>query len=147
MKSIRSSMLSNLFTLAIGVAALSMASAYAQSAANGTFTLTHETRWGMVVLPAGSYSFALQSPVMPAKLVVRKTDGSQTAMLLPRAVSQEQPGSSSRLVLAHTGSGKLFVSELYLGDLGVSLHYTDSKIRVPATETAKLNDMYSHSGK
>ena len=147
MRSIRSSMLSNLFTLAIGVAALSMASAYAQSATNGTFTLTHETRWGMVVLPAGSYSFALQSPVMPAKLVVRNTDGSQTAMLLPQAVSQEQLSGSSRLVLAQTGRGTLFVSELYLGDLGVSLHYTDRKIILPASENGGLNALYSHSGK
>jgi len=42
------------------------------------------------------------------------------------------------LVLSHNESGESFVSALYLGDLGVSLHYAPPKAQVPASETAKL---------
>ena len=44
----------------------------------------------------------------------------------------------SKLVLTHDASGESFVSALYLGDLGLSLHYATPKAQMPATETAKL---------
>jgi hypothetical protein len=137
MKSIRSSMLFKVFILAIGVLGASAGSAHAQ-AASGTFTLAHEARWGTVVLPAGGYMFSLQSPGMPATIVVRQTNGSRVAMVLPRAVSEEKLESTSRLVLSHNERGESFVSALYLGDIGVGLHYGQPKTEMSAPETAKL---------
>ena len=137
MKSIRNSMLFKVFILAIGVVGASAGSAHAQ-AANGTFTLAHETRWGSVVLPAGEYMFSLQSPGMPAKIVVRQTSGSWVAMILPQAVSEEKLTGTSRLVLSHNEKGESFVSALYLGGIGLGLHYTQPKSEMSAPETANL---------
>jgi hypothetical protein len=137
MKSIRSSMHFHAFILAIGILGASAGSAHAQSA-NGTFTLSHETRWGSVVLPAGQYMFSLQSPSMPAHLIVRETSGSRVAMVLPQVISQEKVTGTSRLVLTQNERGESFVSALYLGDIGLGLHYTQAKTGMPTPETAKL---------
>ena len=134
MKSIRSSMLFKAFILAIGALSASVSPAYAQSA-HGKFTLTHETRWGSVVLSPGDYAFSLQSPNLPAPIMVGKTGSSQIAVVLPQAVSSEKLTDASRLVLRQEG-GESFVSALYLGDLGLSFHYAPPK--APAAETAKL---------
>ena len=82
MKSIRSSMLFKVVILAIGALAASAIPAQAQSA-TGKFTLTHEARWGNVLLSPGVYSFALQSPSLPAAIMVGKTGAAQIAIVLP----------------------------------------------------------------
>ena len=135
MKSIRSSMLCRMFVLAIGLAGASVIPAQAQSA-SGKFTLTHETHWGNVLLTPGIYSFALQSPSLPAAIMVGKTGAAQVAIVLPVEVSAERPAVSSTLLLNRTAAGESFVSALYLGNLGLSLHY--SAPRSPVTESAKL---------
>ena len=135
MKSIRSSMLCRMFVLAIGLAGASVVPAQAQSA-TGKFTLTHDARWGNVLLTPGVYSFALQSPTLPAAVMVGKTGEAQIAIVLPASVSTEKPGVGSTLLLNRTASGESFVSALYIGDLGLSLHY--SAPRSPVTESAKL---------
>jgi len=144
MKSIRSSMLFKVFMLAIGVMGSSawVSSAYAQSA-SGKFTLTHETRWGGVVLPPGDYTFSLQSLSLPAPIMFRKPGS-----VLPRTVSTEKLADDSRLVLGHDESGASFVSALNLGDIGVSLHYAPPKAQMPASKTVKLGPIAdSRTGK
>jgi hypothetical protein len=138
MKSRRSSMFAKTFVLVIGLLSASAGLAHAQSAANGTFTLAHETRWGSVALPAGDYTFSLQSPGMPAAILVRQTSGHAMAMVLPQAITQESLNGASKLVLSRTERGQSFVSVLYLEDLGLTLHFTQPKIEAQATETAKL---------
>jgi len=137
MKLTRSSSLFSVLILAIGVLGTSASSAYAQSA-NGRFTLPHETHWGAVILPPGDYTFALQSPSLPAPIMVSQTGSSKIAVVLPQTVSSEKLTDDSRLVLKHNQSGESFVSALYLGDLGVSLHYAPPRSQRPASETAKL---------
>jgi hypothetical protein len=137
MKSKRSAMLFKIFVLAVGALGASLGSAQAQSA-SGKFALTHETCWGGVVLPPGDYTFSLQSPSLPAQIVVRKADG-EMAIVLPQVVSTERLAETSKLVLNRSASGESFVSALYLGDLGLSLHYASPKAQVPASETARLN--------
>jgi hypothetical protein len=136
MKSIGNSMLFKLFILAVGVAGASAIPAHAQSA-TGKFTLTHEARWGNVLLSPGVYSFALQSPSLPAAIMVSKTGAAQVAIVLPAAVSAERLSNGSTLVLTRTQAGESFVSALYLGDLGLSLHYSAPRSPM-ATESAKL---------
>jgi hypothetical protein len=70
--------------------------------------------------------------------MVGKAGSSQIAIVLPRAVSAEKLAEGSRLVLSHNASGESFVSALYLGDLGLSLHYESSQARMAVPETAKL---------
>ncbi|MGH9548869.1 MAG: hypothetical protein ACRD3W_05805 [Terriglobales bacterium] len=135
MKSIRSSMLFKMFVLAIGLAGTSVIPAQAQSA-SGKFTLTHETHWGNVLLTPGVYSFALQSPTLPAAIMVGRTGAAQIAIVLSASVSAERPGVGSTLVLKRNSAGESFVSALYLGDLGLSLHYSAPRSQV--TASAKL---------
>ncbi len=137
MKSIRSSMLFKAAVLAIGTLGMGIGSAHAQSA-NGKFTLTHEAHWGSVVLSPGVYSFSLRSPSLPAPIMVGKTGSAQIAIVLPEVVSTEKPVEGSRLVLTRNDAGESFVSALYLGDLGLSLHYASPKVQTPAAETARL---------
>ena len=136
MKSIRSSMLFKVVILAIGALAASAIPAQAQSA-TGKFTLTHDARWGNVLLTPGVYSFALQSPSLPAAIMVGKTGKTRIAIVLPAAVSTEKLSPGSTMVLTRTAAGESFVSALYLGDLGLSLQYSAPRSPV-ATESAKL---------
>ena len=139
MKSIRSSMLFKLFILTVGLVSATAIPAHAQYA-TGKFTLTHEARWGNVLLSPGVYSFALQSPSLPAAIMVGKAGGMQIAIVLPASVSAERLGAGSTLSLNRTEAGESFVSTLYLGDLGLSLHYSAPRPQVP-TESAKLGPM------
>lgn len=91
MKSIRSSMLFKMFVLAIGLAGASVIPAQAQSA-SGKFTLTHETHWGNVLLTPGVYSFALQSPSLPAAISCK---ASAEEILLPSSCRKSTEESSS----------------------------------------------------
>ena len=70
--------------------------------------------------------------------MVGKTGSAQVAIVLPEVVSTEKPVEGSRLVLTRNDAGESFVSALYLGDLGLSLHYATPKAQTPAAETAKL---------
>ena len=136
MKSIRSSMLFKVVVLAIGVLAAYATPAQAQSA-TGKFTLTHDARWGNVLLTPGVYTFSLQSPSLPAAIMVGKTGAAQIAIVLPASVSTEKPGTGSTIVLTRNQGGESFVSTLYLGDLGLSLHYSAPRSPM-AAESAKL---------
>ena len=136
-----------LFVLAVGAVSASASSpAHAQSA-HGNFTLPYEVRWGEVLLSPGVYTFALKSPSLPAPLLVGKEGGSRIAVVLPQGISTEKIEEGSRLVLSHNAMGELFVSALYLGDLGISLHYDAAKVRRAAAETAKLVPADSQPGK
>lgn len=59
----------------VGLAALAMValatSGNAQNAYQGKFTLPFETHWGGATLPAGDYTFALQSMSSPYTLYIR----------------------------------------------------------------------------
>jgi hypothetical protein len=145
MKSIRGSMLLKLLVLAIGSLGAGVTSAHAQSA-NGKFTLAHDAHWGSVLLTPGVYTFSLQSPSLPAPIMVGKAGGAQIAVVLPEVVSMEKLKEGSRLVLTRNDAGESFVTALYLGDLSVSLHYGVPKAQ--AAETAKLGPIAdSQAGK
>jgi hypothetical protein len=136
MKSIRSSMLLKMLVLSIAALGVSAGSAHAQSTA-GKFTLPHEARWGSVLLAPGPYTFSLRSSSLPAVIMVASAGSPKVAIVLPWVVSTEKLTDSSKLVLAHDASGESFVSALYLGELGMSLHYAPPKAQA-AAETAKL---------
>src|SRR5437588_6552458 len=143
MKLIRSSLLLllKLLVLAIGVLGLSATNAHAQAAANGTFALTHGTRWGGVLLPPCQYAFSLQSPGLPSQIVLRRAGSSQLAIVMPQTVTSDKLTRNSRLVLHSHEGGESFVSALYLGDLGLALYYAPPRMQVAAAQTAKLGPM------
>jgi hypothetical protein len=96
-------------------------SASAQSAYKGTFTLTQEARWGSAKLPAGDYSFVLESMAIPAKITVRGPNGSQFVTTVSN--DRENLDRSSSLKIERRGNSR-FVSEIYLAEIQLQLHYS-----------------------
>lgn len=108
----------------------------AQAVANGKFTLTHETYWSGAVLPAGDYMFSVEYSSSPARVIVRKVDGASVAILIPQALSMPEASETSRLILERKGE-MLYVSDLYVGQIGLVLHYSAPRPK-PALELARV---------
>ncbi len=140
MKSLRISLLFRalLFVLAVSAVGASVSIPADAQSAHGNSTLPYQVRWGKVLLSPGVYTFSLKSPNLPAPLMVGKEGSFRIAVVLPQGISTEKFEEGSRLVLSRNATGELFVSALYLGDLGVSLHYDAAKAQRASAETAKL---------
>lgn len=98
--------------------------AAAQGGRQGSFTLPNEVRWQGVVLPAGEYTFSLESTGLSAKVVVRGKNIGAFVMAIEASSSRtDQP---SELIIERR-SGSCFVRELYLAELGLHLRYSVPK--------------------
>lgn len=106
--------------IAMVAACVAASPASAQAAYAGKFTLTQEVRWGAAKLPAGDYSFVLQSTGIPAKIVVRGANGAQFVnTVLSDRISADQP---SNLKIQRRGTTR-FVSEINLAEVKLQLRY------------------------
>lgn len=122
MKNMSSSFVrSKVFALALGVLFALPILAHAEGY-KGKFTLPNETHWGSVVLAPGDYDFVLDSASAPTKVVVRSADGKVAAMLVSMWSSETNVVKSNSLQLETRGS-QLFVSAVYMKDMGVELHF------------------------
>jgi hypothetical protein len=124
--------ISRIFAIAaVGLFAVcvSASPASAQNAAQGRFTLSHEVRWQGAALPAGDYTFAMESTARPNKMIVTGPNGS--VFELSKAISDRTTGQPSCLTLERRG-GTSFVRELYLADLG--MHFSYSVPEIPKNE-------------
>ena len=82
----------------------------------GKFTLPSETHWGQATLPAGDYSFALDTDYPGSRVTVIR--GKQTvAMIMSPGVNYIKSGRSE--IVMESGA----VREVNLPQIGVSLHY------------------------
>lgn len=89
----------------------------------GKFTLPFETRWGKAVLPAGDYTFTVDSTALPATVTVHSVRESKTApMIMAQAISQHGTSGQSSLIVARN-SGKGVVRGLQLAELGLDFEY------------------------
>lgn len=84
-----------LFSIVAGAVA-----ANAQTTFHGTFQLTSQVRWGKAVLPAGEYTFTMNSVQSP--LVIQSVNGKASAMASAISSVDAAPGGSYILI---TGSG------------------------------------------
>lgn len=92
----------NLLLSFLLLAAVSLPSA-AQDA-SGKFTVTHETRWGTAVLPAGSYSVSLRSGAAPFVIVTSDTRSALSIMAVAQYAETAQCKSSSLELEQNAGS-------------------------------------------
>ena len=107
--------------LAIGACANT---ATAQNRYEGKFTLPHEVRWQGRVMPAGDYTFSIQSLSLPAMLRLQGPNG---AMFIPTSgISDAATNKKSSLTIKER-RGARFISELYLAEPGVHLCYSVPK--------------------
>ena len=124
MKSIRSFLLVKSLLFGLLAAGLSPRLATAQASVEGKFTLPFEARWGNALLQPGDYSFSIQSTDLPARVVIRREPrGGQIAMVLARGWDSSSSSDQSALTVAHRG-GKVSISSLYLGKLGLTFYYS-----------------------
>jgi hypothetical protein len=111
-------------TLGLFAAAALAGPAAAQSACKGNFKLSNDIRWNGNVLPAGEYSFVLESATVPALIVLRGPKGSQILMSVGQTRSKDGKQSFMAIERRH-GSG--YVRELYLAPIGVHFFYNVPK--------------------
>jgi hypothetical protein len=112
----------------------SASSASAQNAFQGKFTLPDDVRWANTSLPAGDYTFSLNSRTMPGRVFLQGPNGG--AFILTSVIDNRHEGDSSRLTIEHRG-GVSFVRSMYLADLGVELTYSVPKTPKKNVELAK----------
>ena len=114
--------------LAIGFGA---GASQAQSVYKGSFTLDQDVRWQNATMPAGHYTFTVESTTHTKPVLVSGPGGQIFQM--PMMTQQTNLGTQSKLILEWRGE-ELCVHEMDLGQPGLNILY-----RVPkATENDKL---------
>ena len=86
----------------------------------GRFTLPHQVRWGSVVLPAGEYTFTMQSAAVP--YVIHLRGEGIAAIIMTISVDTKASSGRSQLDLVQTGS-EYVVRALEAPALGVTFLY------------------------
>jgi hypothetical protein len=112
----------------------SASSASAQNAFQGKFTLPNDVRWANATLPAGDYTFSLNSTSMPGRVFLQGPNGG--AFILTSVIDERNEGDSSKLTIEHRG-GIRFVRSMYLAELGVELTYRTPKTPKQDVELAQ----------
>jgi hypothetical protein len=95
--------------------------AAAQSVAGGSFTLPHEIRWGRANLPAGDYTFSLNSASAMNPMIVKGPKGA--VFEFAATVSDRHFDGPSVLILERR-DGIFFVRELDLAEASLEILYT-----------------------
>jgi hypothetical protein len=96
--------------------------ASAQVAFHGSFTLHHQIRWQNATLPAGDYTFEMQSLATP-RITLRGPRGPQ---FITASVADEKVIGKSMLVVETRGNESC-VRELRLAPIGRALRYSVPK--------------------
>ena len=104
---------------------LSASHAGAESSLQHRFKLSSEAHWGLAVLPAGEYSFTLDSVGSFPMVVVRSIDGKCAGMFQAQSITQAKDSEQSVLTLTREG-GEMFVSSLAIGEMQVVVPYPQS---------------------
>lgn len=125
MKSTRSFRWFGFAAFAIAAALLAPASLGAQSLFQGHFTLPVETQWGGVALPAGDYSFTVESRSLPGTVTINGEAGK--AMIIAAGGSSERFKASDSVLVLDRYLGRGVVRALYLKPLGMTFYYKPPK--------------------
>lgn len=122
MKSLRNRVLI-IAAVALAVVCASAVPASAQLACKGSFTLPHEVRWQDATLPAGAYTFEMQSVASPSRITLKGPNGYRYITAL---VANETNNDQSMLIIENR-DGRSTVAELHLPAIGRTLRYTVPK--------------------
>ncbi len=114
----------------------------------GTFTLPCEVRWSSAVLPAGDYTFTMESTALNAPMILSGPNGS--IFIQTMALSDSRTNQHSALTIERR-FGTSFVKELYLSDRGRHFLYWEPKVpnneRLLAQEPASTKVVLVSIGK
>jgi hypothetical protein len=130
MKSLRNRILT---LVAVGLLSIgfSASASQAQAIYKGSFTLDRDIRWQNATMPAGDYTFTVESTSRSKPVLVTGPAG--TVFQLPVVTSQGKIGGQSALKLEWRGDN-LCVREMDLAEVGLNIRYHVPK----ATESDKL---------
>jgi hypothetical protein len=130
MKSLRNRILT---LVAVGLLCIgfSASASQAQAVYKGSFTINHDIRWQDATMPAGEYTFTVESTTRSKPVLVTGPAG--TVFQLPLVTSQGKIGGPSVLKLEWRGD-VLCVREMDLAEVGLNIRYHLPK----ATESDKL---------
>ena len=130
MKSLRNRVLTlvaaGLMSIGFGASA-----SQAQAMYKGSFTLAQDVRWQNATMPAGDYTFTVESTTRSKPVLVTGPAG--TVYQLPIVTSETKIGEQSKLILEWRGDN-LCVREMDLAQVGLNIRYHVPK----ATESDKL---------
>ena len=121
-------------TFALIAICASASSVSAQNVFQGKFTLPNDVRWAGASLPAGDYTFSLNSTTKSGRVFLHGPDGG--AFISASMTDNRNAGDSSKLTIEHRG-GISFVRSMYLADLGVELAYRAPETPKKDVELAK----------
>jgi len=125
MNTIRSLRFSGFFALALLGMSLAPFSVKAQSVFKGHFTLPIETQWGTAILPAGDYTFTMNSLAAPYTMVVR---GENASIIVDASGGiKNRDGSGQSVLVIARRNGRAAVSRVYLEPLGTAFYYGREK--------------------
>ena len=122
-----------LTVVAVGLLSVgfSASASHAQSMYKGSFTLAHDVRWQNATLPAGDYTFSVQSTTRSKPVLVTGPAGS--TFQLPLITSETTTSGPSKLILEWRGDN-LCVREMDLNEIGLNIRWHMPK----ATDSDKL---------
>jgi len=91
----------------------------------GQFTLPFEAQWGRATLPAGDYTFTLNSTGQPA--IVEIAQGTRNvALVMAQSNSTADASKESELIVTRSGD-RARIRVLHLAELGTDLYYAAPK--------------------
>ncbi len=119
--------------VAVGLLSIgfSASASQAQAIYKGSFTLAQDVRWQNATMPAGDYTFTVQSTTRSKPILVTGPAG--TIFQLPALTEQTTIGEQSKLILEWRGDN-LCVREMDLAQVGLNIRYHVPK----ATQNDKL---------
>jgi len=94
-------------------------------AAKGQFTLPFDAKWGPATLPAGDYTFTLNSTVLPAFVKIEQGDRN-VALVMAQGSEASDASKQSELIVTRSG-GRERIRVLHLAELGTDLYYAAPK--------------------
>jgi hypothetical protein len=92
----------------------------------GTFTLPFEAKWGQAILPAGDYSFKLNTASYPSIATVRQGQRSAAFIMANAGLTRGKVDGPSALIIVRRGRTG-FVRALRLAEVGATLEYLPPK--------------------
>ena len=97
--------------------------AHADSSARGKFTLASPARWGLIVLPAGTYSYEIDSHGPASFILVSDLSGRSLGFVVPQSASMKPDTDLTSLQLK-SENAETYVSSMTVGDLGLEFYFT-----------------------
>jgi aspartate oxidase len=130
----------------VGSLVLAVASAFifagiaSAQVCKGQFTLPFDAHWGGATLPAGDYTFTLNSAGQPS--IVKIEQGQRNvALVMAQSGTASDTSKASELTVTRSG-GHARIRVLHLAELGTDLYYAAPKAE--GREMASTRELIQH---